>query len=391
MPPKRKSPLKLFSQLVGIEEKSITKKLLATPKKDRDRPHQFVPQPNMIHQADTLFTTNDEGYRYALIVVDIADGKTEIEPMRQHSGAAVVKALEEIYSRDILDKPKMILATDQGSEFKNNTFKRYLTDNNIYHKLGRVKRSRQQAWAENRNGLIGRMISVSQHNDELITGVLSRIWVEHVPAMKQAINDGLVKPPYKPSTTKAELPVCGNKKKNVSKSVNMTEAMKQLTDKQVKGKGPKLPDSSSCNLLAKGTKVRVILDYPIGSTGARLHGKFRAGDMRWSKKVHTIRQVVLKPNNPPLYLVSDIKGTAYTRAQLQLVTSDELPASRKAQRSFLIEKFLDKRTHKGRIQYLVKWKDYDKSYDSWEPRTELMKTHPDVVKQFDADFRKKKG
>ena len=45
---------------------------------------------------------------------------------------------------------------------------------------------------------------------------------------------------------------------------------------------------------------------------------------------------------------------------------------------------MNKRTHNGRIEYLVKWKDYPESFDSWEPRQNL-KDVWDMVDEYDKN------
>ena len=51
----------------------------------------------------------------------------------------------------------------------------------------------------------------------------------------------------------------------------------------------------------------------------RLGGKFRAGDIRWTKDVYEIKDILLRPNQPPMYTVDNGKTTEYTRQQLQPV------------------------------------------------------------------------
>jgi len=48
------------------------------------------------------------------------------------------------------------------------------------------------------------------------------------------------------------------------------------------------------------------------------------------------------------------------------------------------EKIVKKRKVNGRIEMLVKWKDYDSSDNSWILRSDLMKQIPDLVKQFES-------
>jgi hypothetical protein len=60
------------------------------------------------------------------------------------------------------------------------------------------------------------------------------------------------------------------------------------------------------------------LDFPINYlTGERLVGKFRSADIRWSREIHKIKQILLKPGQPPMYLV-DKPGDNVARAKHEL-------------------------------------------------------------------------
>jgi hypothetical protein len=55
--------------------------------------------------------------------------------------------------------------------------------------------------------------------------------------------------------------------------------------KEVLGSDPIRCSGTSCHLLSIGTIVRTKLDNISDLvTGKRLHGKFRIGDVRWTKK-----------------------------------------------------------------------------------------------------------
>ena len=69
-------------------------------------------------------------------------------------------------------------------------------------------------------------------------------------------------------------------------------------------------DKNTCNIYDIGTKVRVKLDNPIGN---KLHGKFRNSDIRFSKEVHTITDIILSPHQPPLYELDDSNKALYTK------------------------------------------------------------------------------
>jgi hypothetical protein len=67
-----------------------------------------------------------------------------------------------------------------------------------------------------------------------------------------------------------------------------------------------------------GTRVRIILDHPEEiATKKRLSGKFRAGDIRWSRDIYKITAVLLRPDFPPMYNVDD--GTKIQRTKQQLL------------------------------------------------------------------------
>src|SRR5689334_16014432 len=82
------------------------------------------------------------------------------------------------------------------------------------------------------------------------------------------------------------------------------EALIKLMNKKKINKpkltGKPLCEGDSCNVLLEGTKVRAILDGPKDVFGKKLHGKIRSADIKWDPKIRTIKQVLIKPDSPPL-------------------------------------------------------------------------------------------
>jgi hypothetical protein len=72
-------------------------------------------------------------------------------------------------------------------------------------------------------------------------------------------------------------------------------------------------------ILPVGTKIRVQLDYPQDVHGNKVHGTFRTADIKWSRNIEKISNIILKPSFPPMYLVGDDIETSRTRNQLQVV------------------------------------------------------------------------
>ena len=73
-----------------------------------------------------------------------------------------------------------------------------------------------------------------------------------------------------------------------------------------------------------GTEVRLALDHATDLvSGKRLHGAFKASDIRWTLDYYKIYRIVFNAGNPPQYVVADDKGNVktnviYTRQQLQI-------------------------------------------------------------------------
>jgi hypothetical protein len=188
--------------------------------------------------------------------------------------------------------------------------------------------------------------------EELLTNEISRAWVEYLPKVIDIIN------------------------KNTKKTF-----IRPIETGKYTYKG---------EVLAQGTKVRVILDKPISILGNELHGAFRDSDIRYSPKPHTITESIIFPDSPPLYVLDNDKSVAYTKGQLQVIPKDEtypssdiiLGTKQKGIKKYVIEKLLDRKKINNRIYFSVKWAGYDKPELSL--RSDLVKDVPELVKEFES-------
>lgn len=360
--------MKRYYAKLGITDKKdsdLSKQTLhnlyKVPKRDKglNVPHFQPVPPGVSQQADLLYLPEDNGYKYALVVVDNGSRKADAEPLKSHSSEEVTKAFKHIYSRT-LKIPTSQIQVDSGAEFRGATEK-FFKDNNVVMRFAKAGRHRQQALVERVNQTLGTILHKRMAAQELLTGEVSKEWVSDLPKVIEVLNDMRTENPDNPKTKK-KLP------------------------------GLPVAEGDSKNMLELGTKVRVMLDAPKSVHGDKLHGKFRSGDIRWDPKIRTIKNVTLKENLPPMYLldgnVSDMKiePIGYTKNQLQVVDEkEELPPGEKVIRgtptTYYVEKILAKKKEKNKIYYSVKWKGFKEP--TWEPRTSIFKQVPEMIKEYD--------
>ena len=349
--------------------------LYTTPKKDtkgKSMPHidKDDIDPKAILQADLIYLPDDKGFRFALVCVDINTGYTDAEPIKERDAETTLKAFKKITSREPLkDAPRYVLQTDGGSEFKG-VFHTYVIKKGIAHRYGKAGRSRQQAVVEQRNKIIGRALFYRMTAQELITDQDSKQWTKRLPTLIKVIN-------------------MYHKEKNDRK-------------KKKKKEKDSLPPSVDNNtiLLSVGQPVRVILDKPLSTFGQQISGNnFRATDIRWSRKISYITNILLNGGQPPLYQLDDKVAPAYTRNQIQPVDVNKIqdpPASSVLEGnindySYVVKTIIDKRKNKNKIEYLVVWKGFpDKKDQTWEKGVELkkFKESREKVEQYEKEKEK---
>ena len=373
-------PAPLRSKLIdklGLKPAAST--LFKPPQKEKgaDMPHTTVYHQDAVHQADLLFLPWDKvrkkTYKYALVVVDLHSRLTDAEPIEDKKAEMVSQAIQRIYRRQYLDYPNR-LETDPGSEFKGE-FAAHMQSKNIELRYGLKGRHRQQSMVESRNHTIGYALNLRMAMIEQVTGQTSRDWVQFLPEVIRGINEDLNERDME-------------RKKNGKKPVDPA-------DKEVRCKG------KACELLEEGTRVRVPLEEPRDNvTGEVLQGKFRAGDKRWDDRVRKIYQVLLRPDQPVLYIVTkpesdEPEKVARTRQQIQVVAENEPePDARKLNirpenDTFQVRSLEDRRKNKNRIEYLVRWVGYPDPKDyTWESRSKLVKESGDAVKKMVLDYEK---
>lgn len=325
-------------------ENSLVKNLTAIPPKEprNMEPHTVGAQLFATEQLDTLYLPDDNGFKYLLVIVDIGSRLCDAEPMKTHDTKATIKALEKIYKRGVVKRPKR-LEVDDGTEFKGDFEKHFKKFFTILRKV--AGRSRQQSVVEAKNQQFSKVLNAKMTAEEINNDVTSKDWVDIVPQVVKLLNEHFA-----------------------------------YTPKIVDFAKPPRTDKFSRDILDVGTRVRIQLDKPVDYVeGKRLHGKFRTGDIRYTKQIGTITRFFLRPDQPVLYQVDNKTNVAYTRYQLQVVKANEVKPPTKVQTKHYAQEIISKRKVKGKMYYTIRWEDDDTTEQDFEQVKDEL---PELLKEF---------
>jgi len=309
---------KIFNAL-HLDENSLVFDLTKAPK-DNDELHHQAYSKDYSQQADLLFLPEDQGYKYALVVVDVADRKADAEQLKDKKPETVLKAIKKIWLRPYINKPKAFLKVDDGSEFKGQ-FKKYMEENNIILMRGKPGRSRGQAVAEYLNLVIGKSIMIKQTNDELAEDEENTEWIDELPIIIKQYNEFI----DEKEETRKQL-------KKPSRQVKMYDDMIDL--------------EVTSDLLEVGQKVYIPLDKPQNIKSQRLTGQFRVGDLRFEPKPRKIESVLI--GNPTVYQVEGLPTTVYTR---EMLIPDNGKKAKPTKEKYVVEKIMSKKKINNKIHY----------------------------------------
>ena len=332
------------------------------PTRDNE-PQTQVPTRNAIHQIDILYLRHDStGNKYALVVVDLATSHMDAEPLKKRDASSAKKALQNIYRRKKYLQIPGRIEVDGGGEFKGvfrSHFEPLMRDRHTPWRVKEPYRHRQQSMVESKNLWINRYLKAMQDNNRALTGNEDSEWVEKLPAEIKRLNEAHTHEP------------------------KVVDAIKE----------PPRCKGRSCNLLDEGTKVRVVLEAPEDYVTRRKEGdtKWRDGDERWDRTVRKIEVVVLRPAQPPMYIVTGKPQVGYTRNQLQVVGENEVqPTKATPDARWTINRLIDRKKEKGVVLFLTEYKGHK---PVWIKRSVLMlsKDGSALVSQYEKKQTKKQA
>ena len=270
----------------------------------------------------------NDNCNYILMIVDVMSKYGWARPLLSKSGKALKEALDDVFKQGIL--PNKIWA-DQGTEFYNKDVKAFLKKHKVslYSTGNPEKSSVVERWNRTMKTWLWKYFTANG----------THRYIDVLQALVKKYNS------TKHRSTKLT-PVEARKPSNYLQLFRnlYLEKVKQLS-KLYEGKVPKFK---------VGDKVRL----------AVLKDTFeKAYIINYTDKIYTIKEI--KKTLPFTYIVEDDKGNvhkgSFYEQDLQKTRVDR----------FRVEKILKWKFINGRKYGLVKWMDYDDSYNSWEPAEEL--------------------
>lgn len=263
------------------------------------------------------FSKHNKGFKYLLTVIDVFSKYGWIIPIKNKTGLEVSEAFKAIFEEGRI--PKKVWS-DKGKEFYNKHVKELFKKHNIelYSTENEEKSSVAERWNRTMKNKMYKYFSANSTN--VYIDVLDQMVGTYNKSRHRSIKMS---------------PIEASKKKNES------EVYENLYSKE-------LPDTKTKYKV--GDFVRITVKQGVFSKGYTPN---------WTEEVFKITDV--QNTNPPTYKLTDMKdepiqGSFYEQ-ELQPTT----------QEIFRIEKVIRSRVRDGKKEMYVKWKGYDKAFNSWIP------------------------
>ena len=302
---------------------------------------------NYNFMADLLMLPETtEGYKYLLVVDDLANNAFDIEPMKDKEATTTRDALKTmIDKRNFIGKPQASIRTDGGGEFAGD-FQKYCYQQGILHKVSVAGRHTQTGNVEALNRQLAHLFMNYLNKKEEELGESYHNWTDILDEVRKQLNQ------YR----KLKLP--DDIYKYNYPLVNL--------DKPPKFK--------------VGDIVYRLLDQPINALGHQeATANFRTGDYRYDKRTpHKILKILYYSGSFPYrYIISGVPNASYNEDQLKKASPEE------KEEKYVIKEILGHRRTKGVMYYQIWWKGYPKKEATMEPRENLLNDIPKQLEEYD--------
>ena len=301
--------LKPIYSLLNIDNK-LTKKRVRSQREYNSFEDNMRLEKNCNYMSDILFLpTAKYGFKYLLIVLDIATRQFDCEKLKNKDSTTVLKAFKKICNNsDYLTIPKYSLITDSGSEFKG-LFQDYLYNESIFHKTIMKGNHTAMSPIDNLCYQLGKILNDYMSSVELQTGKVYRQWPDIIDTVIIEMN----------KIRKRELP---DKNEFDTRFVNDIREVRKISNKKTGEKIETIEQEFIKPKFRVGQLVYVLLKTPkniLGKNQSTLN--FRAGDMTVDPERREITEVLMMHGKGPLYryLVDGLPNASYTERELKQV------------------------------------------------------------------------
>lgn len=323
-------------------------------------------------EADLMFLPDlaqfNDGFKIALVCVDVVSRFAWVEPMKTKHADATAKAMTSILKRSSPRKPEK-LHTDAGTEFLNRHFQKLMKLKNIIHFVTSTDRSKA-AIAERFNRTIKEKIykfldSNPSNNRylEVLQDLVDSYNNTHHSSIKMApaqVNEKTESKAlwnlYHEYWTDEKDADKDSKNEKKCRSISQT-LFKGSTDFKANKR------KNIQRLLKLGDTVRL---------AGKKHPFQKAYKGNWTEELFKISKIHRR--HPSfVYEVEEADGEPITGVFYR----DELQKVQKPKHAdfWQIEKILDTRKRKGHEkEFFVKWFGYTKKYNSWVPESSMIST-----------------
>lgn len=299
-------------------------------------------KPNSLYEIDVVDMGEhaDGNKRYILTMLDVFSRFAYAEVMEDKTEESILQAFKKMLET----VPQITrLQSDNGGEFINATFKDFLKSKNITQDLTVPGKPQSNGIIERFNGTLKSMIQKE------ISTTLNHNWSSKLHILVTNYNTSY-HDTLKMSPVEARL--------------NTKTAFDNVEKKALKHTGRNHSD------IKVGDKVRI----------KKFKGKLeKHSTINWSMDLFEVAKVIQprKAYNSTTYRLKD-DTHSYTRNDLQLITEVIKPPKKEREIKeglYEIESIVKKEKREdGRMYYLVKWRGYDESYDTWEKFANIRST-----------------
>jgi hypothetical protein len=288
-----------------------------------------------------LLPETEEGFKYLLVVVDLATNDFDIEPMKNKEPSTTLKSMKAMFKRKYIKEPYASISTDGGTEFKG-IFHKYLYDKSIIHKIAEPGRHKQMSNVENLNRQLGRLFNGYMNSKEEESGEVYREWTDVIETVRKFLNEFKRKDGKDAFTHEYAIP-------------NYTKSKYKI-----------------------GDIVNHMSEFPLSALGNKQPtDKFREGDYRWSLVPRKIVKILHYPGKVAIrYMLDHKSNVSYADYELQKAKEKE--------EEFTIKKIIGKKSENSKTYYKIWWKGYPRAEATWERRSKLKKDVPKMLKDYDS-------